>query len=335
MAVPYLRVIVCSQNMLRLCHPPLSVLVTGKRTFLPKHVKATLSAVAARKRKYGDTGPHPRSSFVEWNYPAELHAFSARLGETVDEAAVRRALTERSFVLQRRLERERLGLPDPEAESTEDNSALAVRGRELMTSYVAGWLRAALPRVPEEGVQAVTSYLTSRSQLHDLASGIGLRDIVLSEEYPPSEEALVRCLCAWLAALANSAGEQRAHLFVRDFVIARLAAADINTAWEIEEPLSVLGDTLRRCGRGPPESRLLRSAGPSSLLAAYLVGVYSDRQLMGSAPGESMDEASELAARDALNRLMGVTEASAALDLRAERKPAHAPAAALADWRPL
>ncbi|XP_037093057.1 39S ribosomal protein L44, mitochondrial-like [Pollicipes pollicipes] len=136
----------------------------------------------------------------------ELHAFSARLGETVDEAAVRRALTERSFVLQRRLERER------SAESTEDNSALAVRGRELMTSYVAGWLRAALPRVPEEGVQAVTSYLTSRSQLHDLASGIGLKDIVLSEEYPPSEEALVRCLCAWLAALANSAGEQRAHL---------------------------------------------------------------------------------------------------------------------------
>ena len=50
-----------------------------------------------------------------------------------------------------------------------------------MTSYIAGWLRAALPRMPEEGVQAVTSYLTSQDQLHQLAAGIGLKDIVLSE----------------------------------------------------------------------------------------------------------------------------------------------------------
>ena len=50
-----------------------------------------------------------------------------------------------------------------------------------MTSYIAGWLRAALPQLPEEGVQAVTSYLTSQQKLYQLASGIGLKDIILSE----------------------------------------------------------------------------------------------------------------------------------------------------------
>ena len=48
------------------------------------------------------------------NYPAELFAFSARLGESVDESGLRLALTERSYMLQSQAERQRLGLPDTE-----------------------------------------------------------------------------------------------------------------------------------------------------------------------------------------------------------------------------
>ena len=47
-----------------------------------------------------------------------------------------------------------------------------------------------------------------------------------------------------------------------------------------QEPLSVLSETLQRCGRAAPEPRLLRSAGPGSLLAAYVVGIYTDRKLL-------------------------------------------------------
>ena len=54
------------------------------------------------------------------------------------------------------------------------------------------------------------------------------------QEYPPSEEALARCLRAFVAVLADSSGEQRAQLFVRDFVLARLATVDLNGVWEIE-----------------------------------------------------------------------------------------------------
>lgn len=319
--------------MVKLCTATSPVFI-GKRTYLPKHVKATLSAIANRKKKQKPAPPAPRSSHIEWNYPAELFAFSARLGESVNESGLRRALTERSYMLQSQEERQRLGLPDTEANSA-DNSELADRGSQLMTSYIAGWLRAALPRLPEEGVQAVTSYLTSQDQLYQLAVGLGLKDLVLSQEYPPSEEAMARCLRAFVASLAEASGETRAQLFVRDFVLARLTAVDLNSVWEIEEPLSVLSDALSRCGRAPPEPRLLRSAGPGSLLAAYVVGVYSDRKLLSYAPGDSVSEATALAARAGLNQLMGVSESSAPLDIRTERSPQPAPAASLADWRPL
>ncbi|KAF0291836.1 39S ribosomal protein L44, mitochondrial [Amphibalanus amphitrite] len=437
MAAPYIQIGFCGRSIVKLCNASSTVFV-ARRTFLPKHVRPTLSAIAARKKKQKPAPPEPRSSYIEWNYPAELFAFSARLGESVDEPLLRRALTERSHMLQSQAERRRLGLPENEADSA-SNTELAERGSDIMTSYISGWLRSALPLLPEEGVQSVTSYLTSQQELNQLASGIGLKDIVLSEEYPPSEETMARCLRAFVAALAESSGEERAQLFVRDFVLARLATVDLTAVWQIEEllsvlscravcsaqmsrclrclmclirclfcltcclfcltyrlfcltyclfcltyrlfcltyrlfcltyrlfcltyrlfcltyrlfcaheslsvlsdvlyllsePLSVLSDVLRRCGREPPEPRLLRSAGPGSLLAAYVVGVYSDRKLMGYAPGDSVSEATELAARAALNQLMGVSERSAPLDIRAERTLRHAPAAALAEWRPL
>jgi len=282
----------------------------------------------------GPPPPAPRSSYLEWNYPAELFAFSARLGESVDELLLRQVFTERSYLQQQRLERERLGLPDKQTE-TADNGGLAERGLALMASCASGWLRAALPRMPEEGIQAVTSHLTSHSQLLELAYSIGMKDLVLAEEHPPSEEALVRCLQAFVATLAEGAEEARAQLFVRDFVLSRLDTVDLNAAWQIEEPLALLTEVLDRCGRGLPEPRLLRSAGPETLLASHIVGIYSDKKLLASAPGDTVSEATQLAARTGLNKLMGVTESSAPLDLLAERAPVTSPAAALAEWRPL
>ena len=58
--------------------------------------------------------------------------------------------------------------------------------------------------------------------------------VISFQEYPPSEETMARCLRAFVAVLADSSGEQRAQLFVRDFVLARLATVDLNSVWEIE-----------------------------------------------------------------------------------------------------
>ena len=66
-------------------------------------------------------------------------------------------------------------------------------------------------------------------------------------------------------------------------------------------------------GLPAPEPRLLRRTGPGSLLASYTVGLYVDRELVGESPGESLDIAEEMAARDALRNLFKTAEDQAAL----------------------
>ena len=74
--------------------------------------------------------------------------------------------------------------------------------------------------------------------------------------------------------------------------------------------------TLKSMGRPAPESRLLWENAPGSILASYTVGIYVDRllsqwleaefqklfgrELIGESPGETIESAEEMAARDAL-----------------------------------
>ena len=75
--------------------------------------------------------------------------------------------------------------------------------------------------------------------------------------------------------------------------------------------------TLESMGRSAPESRLLWENAPGSILASYTVGIYVDRlptpkglemefqnpigrELIGESPGETLESAEEMAARDAL-----------------------------------
>ena len=74
--------------------------------------------------------------------------------------------------------------------------------------------------------------------------------------------------------------------------------------------------TLESMGRSAPESRLLWENAPGSILASYTVGIYVDRlendpicgksrstlnrELIGESPGETLELAEEMAARDAL-----------------------------------
>ena len=83
---------------------------------------------------------------------------------------------------------------------------------------------------------------------------------------------------------------------------------DVNELWEIVDPMRMLTGLLEGEGRGPPEARLLWKSGPGTILAAYRVGVYSDRELVGESPGETLEIAEEMAARDALRTIFQTTE---------------------------
>lgn len=57
----------------------------------------TLREMKLRRDKLGPEPEQPRSSFLEWNYEAELFAFGKRLGEEFDRNLLRKALTQREY----------------------------------------------------------------------------------------------------------------------------------------------------------------------------------------------------------------------------------------------
>lgn len=58
-----------------------------------------------------------------------------------------------------------------------------------------------------------------------------------------------------------------------------------------------------------PEARLCTSSATETILAVYNVGLYdSNKELMGIGSGETIDEATQIAARDALMRIYDTRE---------------------------
>lgn len=75
--------------------------------------------------------------------------------------------------------------------------------------------------------------------------------------------------------------EKRAEMFVADFIIPQLVAKDINELWTIHNPMGLLVALLKAEGRGEPEPRLLWSSAKNTIMAVHLVGIYSDKKLIG------------------------------------------------------
>lgn len=59
----------------------------------------TLREVYNRRKKLGPEPLKPRSSYLEWNYEAEVFAFGKRLGEEFKSDILKQALTHRSYVI--------------------------------------------------------------------------------------------------------------------------------------------------------------------------------------------------------------------------------------------
>ena len=86
------------------------------------------------------------------NYDAELYAFGKRLQEEFDDEALREALTDASYIAKETQRQQELGVSHPGL-AMNNNKELAARGETVITEYCFGYLRAALPMLPEEGVR--------------------------------------------------------------------------------------------------------------------------------------------------------------------------------------
>ena len=85
---------------------------------------------------------------------------------------------------------------------------------------------------------------------------------------------------------------------------------DITDVWDVENPTGVLSQVLNNDRKEPPEFRLLWVNGQDTILACYHVGVYCNKELIGQSPGETIDIAKDMAARDALRKLFNFDDCS-------------------------
>lgn len=195
-----------------------------------------------------------------------------------------------------------IGIEDPAA-AIEDNQGLVEAGTKALRKYVEEFVQAKLSSAPAQLQSTVTEHLLSNRVLSKIAKNLGAKDLILSAESTPSEEALANTFRAIVAALAESSGDQRANSFVRDFVCTELSQFDWAELWQVENPYQQLQELCATAKMAQPEPRLIGQCGANTLLASYNVAIYSDKKMIGSGFGETVDIAKSQASLDALRGL--------------------------------
>jgi len=90
---------------------------------------------------------------------------------------------------------------------------------------------------------------------------------------------------ALVGALAEDQNQSHAENFVLDFILTYLADKDLLEIWDIPNPGFNLKRILSKERLPAPEARILRESGVGTIEACYVVGIYVNRELIGS--GES------------------------------------------------
>ncbi|XP_043268814.1 39S ribosomal protein L44, mitochondrial isoform X2 [Venturia canescens] len=286
-----------------------SLFYTGNGRWIARWMGPAIRELVKRQQRAGPQPESLRRHYLEWNEDAELYAFNSRLSERFEPGLLARAFTFNSYLVREAREQQKVGIESPIFES-QDNSDLIEHGKKTGRRIVTAYLGAALPRAPQECIDALLDYLLSPAVVAKAASLIGTKDLILTAESPISEDTLSCTFFALVGALEQSPNVNSIHVvkFIRDFLIACLHEKEITAIWRPREPENVLDDILLRENLEEAEPRLIGQAGVHSLLAVYRVAFYSNQQFLGSGYGETIEEAKEAAAVDSLNRMFGLAD---------------------------
>ncbi|XP_076181758.1 mitochondrial ribosomal protein L44 [Ptiloglossa arizonensis] len=299
-------------NRLRLCYKNLTsikpVNYEGSRC-IKRWVFPTQVEITHRKRKLPPQPEPKRSHFLEWNRDAEIYAFNHRLSENFNIKILNQAFIHKSYIFQEEMKQKELGIKEPKVEM-EHNEDLIEKGRDITSKVVKNYLTKYLPHVPESGIIAFHDYLLSQEILATASLHIGTKDIILSSEHPITNETQAKTFLALVAALAASVNIDRASTFVRDFLIVGLANKDLTEIWCPEEPFEMLNDVIFKETNGSVEPRLIRQTGKNTILSAFQIAVYSDKQFLGSGFGRTIKEAKDVAAMNALCKMFSLLDSS-------------------------
>lgn len=268
-----------------------------------RFVAPTLKEIRKRKKAQPEALTH-RSTFIEWNYPAEIYAFSKRLNEELNPAILQQAFTHRSYVIQEEMKQREVGIENPNL-NLPDNSKLVEKGEKIINEYINAFLSLSLNKVPREGIRDICNYLMSEENLAHISSNLGTTDLILSGDFPVEKCTLASTFKAIVGAISESSGDAKAFDFVRDFVCTQLNQKDVFDLWNIEKPIELLQKICSEEKLAPPEPRLIADSAKNTIFASYHVGVYSNKKMMGSGFGETIDVAIEEACKDAIRQFTG------------------------------
>lgn len=271
----------------------------------------TIRQLNRRKMEFAEKLPQveKRSTFIDWNFNAEIYAYGKRLNENFDLVLLERAFVQRSYVIQEELRLEKLGMETDDL-NLQDNRELADKGLTLAKRYIETYLRHHLPHYPDEGIDAIQNYLLSTEKLAYISTNLGSKEIILAAEYPPSEESLAQTFLAVIGALEESQTDgnlERPYNFVRDFICTQLNQVDINEVWKIENPFDVLKQVCAKKNIKNIEPRIIGDLSKQDILACCRIGIYDSdtKKLLGTGYGDTYDNGTETASIDALSKIFG------------------------------
>ncbi|XP_041851658.1 39S ribosomal protein L44, mitochondrial [Melanotaenia boesemani] len=279
--------------------------VRGKKRWM----KAYMYLMAKKLKLEGPPPPKPRWQQPNWDYHAEVQAFSSRLHENFSLELLKTAFINPCYLQVEQERRKQLGVDlETTALLLKDNIQLSKKGSDFTKSFLTNWCRANFLSLPDEGVESIVGHLNSPTVVTCVARNLGIEDLTMSAEFPVPDDVLYSTFMAVTGALQESSGAEQAGLFLRDFLVSQLIGKDLFDIWTVVNPMGLLVEELTKQNMPLPEPRLIRSAGASTVLPLYFVGLYSDKKLLAQGPGETLVGAEEEAARVALRKLYGYTE---------------------------
>ncbi|TRY96745.1 hypothetical protein DNTS_009609 [Danionella cerebrum] len=267
--------------------------------------KAYLRSMLKKLKMEGPPPPQRRSEQPNFDYHSEVEAFSVRLQENFSLELLKTAFVNVCYLQSEEEQGRALAVnSDAVPLKLKDNTELQAHGQQCASGFLNDWCKVNFPSLPEEGVAAIVGHLLGLKVMCHVAQNLGIEDLVRSAEFPVPEEIMQGTLFAVIGALEQSSGPVRVRLFLRDFLVTQLIGKDLFDMWKVLDPMGLLVKELSSKGVALPEPRLIWSAGASTVLPLYFVGLYS------------LLAAEEEAARVALRKLYGFTENRRPCDFR-------------------
>ena len=257
-----------------------------------EYLESVINPPVEKGKKYDDPDRvDPRTgvltSYYNWNHDIELSAFAHRIGYSPQKLpSLLQAVTAS-------------GYQPLEASEEKCNDRLSVIGRSVVLMFVREFLYFTYPNMPDESMLKVDLALASSESLAKVCENLGLADIILTRPIGPeekrtkleAEDILSDALTAVVGAVYFDRGPCAARKFVHNFILPQLSQNEINDAVRLENPRELLEFMLKQQNRGPLESRLLKESGRLTHFPTFVVGIFSDKKIVGEGAGTSLNRA--------------------------------------------